>query len=381
MSGIHFASHKGHAARFGTGVSLHGHTLHSRETLDFVHRSTCDTPWLSGFIRKQQAKYRALNGADFDLKRAWWTPPLSARQAWELEKGQIENLGLRPYVSLSDHDTIDGCLQLRLFADLRDEPISVEWTVPFRQTFFHVGAHNVPFDLSAEISQSMAELTARPDEARIARLLEWLGEAPDSLVILNHPLWDESHIGTEAHNECATAFLETFGAFIHALELNGLRPWQENRKVIQLAGHHGLPVISGGDRHGKEPNACINLTNAATFGEFADEIRRDHQSEILFLPQYREPLKMRVLESITDVLVDDPHHAMGWVSWSDRVFCQTEDGGVRSVRELLGEDVSGVVSTLISLMSFVKNRSLRSALRLALADSTDLAITGLPGFD
>ena len=62
---------------FRTGISLHSHTLHSRESMDFIGRVTANTPWLSGAIRKQQAKYRALKGRDLDLRRAWWTPPLS----------------------------------------------------------------------------------------------------------------------------------------------------------------------------------------------------------------------------------------------------------------------------------------------------------------
>ncbi len=33
------------------------------------------------------------------------------------------------------------------------------------------------------------------------------------------------------------------------------------------------PVISGGDRHGCEPNGVINLTAARTFSEFAQEVR------------------------------------------------------------------------------------------------------------
>jgi hypothetical protein len=94
---------------FRTAVSLHSHTLHSRESLDFIGRATADTPWLSGAIRKQMEKYRALKGRDVDLSRAWWTPPLSALQAWRLEKSQIENsLGLDALVSLTDHDNIDA---------------------------------------------------------------------------------------------------------------------------------------------------------------------------------------------------------------------------------------------------------------------------------
>ncbi len=43
--------------RFRAGVSLHSHTLHSRESMHFIGNATANTPWLSGAIRKQREKY------------------------------------------------------------------------------------------------------------------------------------------------------------------------------------------------------------------------------------------------------------------------------------------------------------------------------------
>jgi hypothetical protein len=40
--------------------------------------------------------------------------------------------------------------------------------------------------------------------------------------------------------------------------------------------------------------ACLNFTNAKSFGEFASEIRAGH-STVLFMPQYREPMALRIL--------------------------------------------------------------------------------------
>ncbi len=58
--------------------------------------------------------------------------------------------------------------------------------------------------------------------------------------------------------------------------------------------------IAGGDRHGVEPNANINLTNATTFTEFVHEVRREKKSRVLFMPQYAEPWKHRILQSTID---------------------------------------------------------------------------------
>ena len=375
MNTIQFRWQNHNAASYRTGVSLHSHTLHSHECLDFIGRATKDTPWLSGAIRKQQAKYRAIKGKDLDLRRAWWTPPMSARQAWDLEKGQIEKqLGLAALVSLSDHDTIDGPLHLHVLVAMRDCPISVEWTVPFRQTFFHIGVHNLPVDQATTIMAAMEKFTANPLEAEIAPLLEWFARCPETLVILNHPAWDENHIGETLHRECVTAFLGLYRPYIHAAELNGLRPWKENQKAIQLAAQYSLPVISGGDRHGREPNACLNLTNAATFSEFVEEVRKDGWSNVLFMPQYREPLKVRILENMADILEDDPNHALGWTRWSDRCFYLTDDGVPKSLEDFWKGRFPGVIHRFVQIMGLLKHRRIRYALRHALHENQEFAL-------
>jgi hypothetical protein len=368
-SKVFFQWQKESLPSFRTGVSLHSHTLHSKESLDFIQRATANTPWLSGAIRKQMLKYREVKGRDLDLKRAWWTPPLSGRQAWDLESAQIERLGMDALVSLSDHDNIDACIALHALEEMRECPISIEWSVPFRQTFFHVGVHNLPLYAAVEMTRAMNAFTKTPREAEIAPMLEWLGAAPETLIVLNHPMWDENHIGEAAHTECVTAFLELYRPFLHAAELNGLRPWAENRKAAQLADRFALPLISGGDRHGREPNANINLTNAGTFAEFVAEVRADGWSDILFLPQYREGLKMRILENMCDILEDDPNHARGWVRWSDRVFYRTDEGIDKSLTEFFNGKFPAVVNRFVSLMSLAKHRRIRFALRAALNES------------
>ncbi len=94
-------------------------------------------------------------------------------------------------------------------------------------------------------------------------------------MVLNHPLWDEADIGAHQHRQTLAALLANHGRWIHAIELNGLRSWDENTEAMELARAWQLPAISGGDRHGLEPNANLNLTHAATFAEFVAEIRRE----------------------------------------------------------------------------------------------------------
>jgi hypothetical protein len=257
---------------------------------------------------------------------------------------------------------------------MRHVPISIEWTIPFRRTFFHVGVHNLPAESAKTMTLAMNEFTARPTEARIAPMLEWLGAAPETLVVLNHPMWDENHIGEEGHTECVTAFIEAYKPFLHAVELNGLRPWAENQKAAKLAERFALPIVSGGDRHGREPNANVNLTNAGTFAEFVSEVRRDRWSDLLFLPQYREPLKMRIIENMCDILQDDPNHGKGWVKWSDRVFYLTDENEEKSLNRFWGSRFPNVVNRFVSLAGLARHRRVRSALRVALNEKQEFAL-------
>lgn len=375
-SRVHFHWHeKNLHAKFRTGVSLHSHTLYSRESMDFIGRATANTPWLSGAIRKQREKYRAIKGREVDFKRAWWTPPLSPLHAWKLEKSQMESgLDRDALVSLTDHDNIDAGLHLSMLDETRDCPISVEWTVPYRETFFHLGLHNLPLQEATGIMRDLAAFTANPLETGIAPLLAFLHSIAQTLIVFNHPLWDENHVGASIHRECVDSFLARFGQFIHAFELNGLRPWRENQGVAQLAAAAAFPLISGGDRHGREPNACVNLTNAATFPEFVEEIRRDGWSDVLFMPQYRDPLKLRILQNLCDILENDEHHSMGWTQWSDRVFYLTDEGIEKSLNELWGDKFPAVVNRFVGLMGIVKHRRVLSALKFALTESQEFAL-------
>ena len=79
-------------------------------------------------------------------------------------------------------------------------------------------------------------------------------------------------------------------------------------------------LITGGDRHGVEPNANINLTNAASFTEFVHEIRREKKSNMLFMPQYAEPWKHRILQSAIDAVRHYPEFPQGSRTWDERVY-------------------------------------------------------------
>lgn len=374
-SRVHFSWKDGNRPRFRTGVSLHSHTMLSKETMDFVSRATSRVPWLGAAIRKQEALYYQNTGHKLIMSNAWWTPPLSPGRAWQLEKSQIERLlGCDALVSLSDHDSIEAGVQLHVLEGMRDCPISVEWTVPYRGTFFHIGIHGLPYMDATTIMRSLAEFTREADEQRLDGMLEWLASKDGVLIVMNHPCWDEKGIGVTAHQVQVDQFLASYGRWVHALELNGLRPWNENQRVVALAARVGMPLISGGDRHGVEPNACVNLTNAGTFAEFVEEIRNDGWSDVLFLPQYREPFRMRILDNLFQILQDDPQHSNGWVHWSARVFYLNQFGVVKSLAEIWGNHPPAVVHRFVRLMMLFGHARVRSALRFALSEAEEFAL-------
>ena len=86
---------------------------------------------------------------------------------------------------------------------------------------------------------------------------------------------------------------------------------RESRRHSAGAASGTSCSISGGDRHGIEPNANINLTNATSFTEFVHEIRYEGRSHVLFMPQYAEPWKHRILQSTLDAIRDYPGLSRG----------------------------------------------------------------------
>ena len=338
--------------RFRTGVSLHSHTLHSREYLDFVYKAARRVPALAAAIRQGKRRYARNHTQPLDFSRAWWTPPLAPHDAFELERDQIRSLGLDALVSLTDHDDIEAPVSLQVIEECRQVPIALEWTVPFGPTFFHLGVHNLAPAEARMFFDEMAAYRKNPSDARLADLLSELAARPRTLIVFNHPMWDETGIGREAHVEYARAFLRRYGQHLHAMELNGLRPWRENRDVLAFAAGMGVPLISGGDRHTLEPNALINLTNAGTFSEFVEEVRAGW-SDLLILNQYRQSFELRILHGIVDALRTYERHANGWKRWSDRTFYACDDGRVRPLTELFGGGMPLPVRVFLGAMRFL----------------------------
>ncbi len=365
---------------FTAAVSLHSHTSQSRETLDFIAELATDWGVLQPLMRWAERRCMKTAGIRPDYARSYWTPPLTPRLAFDLERQQIEGkLQLPAMVSLTDHDDIQAPLLLRSLASARQIPVSLEWTVPYgaltAQTAFHLGIHNLPSAAAAEWMRRMAEFTAIPLVERPAKLLTGmlaeLDELPGVLIVFNHPLWDLYRIGGEKHRYLVNDFLAVHGQFCHAIELNGLRTWDENRAVATLAAQWNQLLISGGDRHGTEPNANVNLTRAASFTAFVNEVRRERQSHVLFMPQYAEPWRQRILNSTLDAIRNYPDFPEGSRRWDERVFHPDAEGNTRALCELWSDGRAPVyIGAVLSFVRMLGAAPLSSGLRLAWNDGT-----------
>lgn len=362
---VYFLPADGSVTRaFRTGVSLHSHTEHSRERLGDLPRYLERMPVIAQFLQWERNRYRAGTGRTLDFSRAYWRGPLCARSAYEVERLQIERLGLQSVVSLTDHDTIQAGMLLQSGRATGEIPVSVEWTVPYEQAYFHLGIHNLDPDGAVSWMQALANYSRGPEPAALGQLLEALDGDPGVLVVLNHPLWDMAGIGLGQTIALVRKFLRIYGRHIHALEMNGLRSWQENLGAVSLAKESDHPVVAGGDRHGLEPNATINLTRAATFNEFATEIRVERSSDIIFLPQYKEPLAFRHLLCAWDAVREHPQFVEKQ-RWVARVFVLCDDGIERPLSVVWPKGAPVWIEPCLNVVGLLASPPVRTAVRLA----------------
>ncbi len=362
------------AQAYSTAVSLHSHTNQSKETLDFLANLGNQYPLLRPLITRSERRSREWHATPVNYAAAYWTPPLTPKLAFDLESSQIaEKLGLMPLVSITDHDTIAAPMLLRTVASARHIPVSVEWSVPCGgDQSFHLGIHNLPSDQGAVWMKTFEQYTAHPHENRLTEILAALHQLPNVLIVFNHPMWDLYLIGADKAMQRVQDFLRANHEYVHAFELNGLRDWKENRAVKRLAQQWNKLLISGGDRHGMEPNANVNLTSAGSFTEFVHEIRYEGRSHVLFMPQYAQPWKHRILQSTLDAIRDYPDFPQGSREWDERVYHPDVNGVPRPLRELWpGGSAPAWMSFIIRAVRLMGSQPVSGGLRLAWSESQE----------
>jgi hypothetical protein len=364
------------AGKYRTAVSLHSHTNHSKESLLFIPAFAEKWPLLRWALNEQSKK----SVRPVDISQAYWTPPLTPNLAFQLESNQIEvDLELMSLVSLTDHDSIAAPGALRQLPDAVQIPFAVEWSVPFEGAVFHLGVHNLPESQAQLIMDDLAAFTRNPSTPRLIEILAALHQFPEVLIVFNHPLWDQHRLAESTFLRILDRFLQSYVEFLHAFELNAMRAWTENEGVIQLAAVWQRPLISGGDRHGCEPSGALNLTRAASFSDFVGEIRLERLSHIVFMPQYAEPLGIRFMQTVIDVIRDYPEHPAGSRRWDERVFHMDFQTGYYRPLSALWKAPPSYLGRIFSVIRMVENASVRHALNFTFRGNSELRqASGIP---
>ena len=356
---------------YQSGVSLHSHTSMSIESLMFIHKMFVFAPGIRQVFEHYDRKSRS-KGFKLDFVSAHWRPPLLPKMAYDVEWKQVHEIGLKPLISITDHDTIEAPMLLRTVQSSRHIPVSVEWTVPFGVTEFHIGVHNLPSADGQAWMKLFEAYTQAPGEEKLFRMLRELDDVPGVLLVLNHPIWDLHKVGHDVHMREVLRFLDEIGNCIHALELNGLRSTRENHAVVQLARETGYLLIGGGDRHSLEPNANINLTMARNFREFVNEIRVERRSHVLFMGQYAKPWEQRILHSTLDAVTDFPEFIEGWRRWDDRAFHPDRHGEMRPLSQLWPDGQGPLpLRAAIQFVRMARSRTFTKSFSLAFRGTHD----------
>ncbi|MFZ1085447.1 MAG: hypothetical protein WAN35_10815 [Terracidiphilus sp.] len=273
------------AQEFPFAVSLHNHSQHSIENMAFLNEVV-----KLGFMRPWRgilqlafglAAIQNLNYADI-----FYRSPLTVEDVFTTESSSATALGFHGvHLGITDHDEVSGSVELaRLHPEeAHRNPLGEEISIRFDDYLFHLGVTGLP---AAGIEQLHADLQAAAKENRIDDLFEML-RATDALVVFNHPLvpWGKDH----GRKIPAEELLTQYGWAIHALEYNGMRSREENDRVLALAEHARKPVIGGGDSHLLLASSVLALTHAATFAEFAAEVKDGHGTALL-TPTFFAPL-------------------------------------------------------------------------------------------
>ena len=93
-------------------------------------------------------------------------------------------------------------MQLQILQRPDAIPVSVEWTVPFRDTYFHVGLHNLPPRKARAMMGEMERLTARPEPRRLPEMLASFHADRHCLIVpAGHTAWH-----TSGHEYAASVF-------------------------------------------------------------------------------------------------------------------------------------------------------------------------------
>lgn len=165
------------------------------------------------------------------------------------------------YVTLTDHDTIDGCLALlERRGDLPDFIIGEEVSVAFPEdgTVVHVNV----FDINEAQHREIQRLGGN-----IYHLVDYLRRI-GKLYVINHLTWTKQHRVLDRRK--IEIMLDLFPVFE---ALNGTRGYAHNAFAWHVAHAHGKALVAGSDSHTHRVGTTYTLSAGETRGELLANLR------------------------------------------------------------------------------------------------------------
>jgi len=188
-----------------------------------------------------------------------WHPLCTPEALYDLAKERGMD-----FVTITDHDTIDGCKALvDRRGPLRDFVFGEEVSVSFPEdgTIIHVNVYDINEEQHREIQRL---------RDNIYDLVAYLRRI-DKLYVLNHMTW------TEQHRVLTTWQIEAMMQLFDVFEgLNGARSYMHNGFVWQATAEHDKVLVGGSDSHTYRVGTTYTRTQGATAGELMANIRAGH---------------------------------------------------------------------------------------------------------
>lgn len=258
--------------QFRSAVSLHNHSCHSVERLAALNRVV-----KLGFMRPLSGTLQRAFGlggiSNLNYGDIVYNPPYTPEDVYRMESFGVAPLGFEDIqFAITDHDEyIGGVRLLEKRPDLVGRVgIGEELSVRFQGHLFHLGLVGLE---TRGIDETHETIQASARTGRLDDLFETLN-ASGCLVILNHPLvyWGAGGMeGIPVAN-----LLNRYGWAIHALEFNGMRPAEENQRVLDLARDWRKPAVGGGDSHLLVPSSVVCVSQTSSIASFISEVKDGH---------------------------------------------------------------------------------------------------------
>ena len=219
-------------------------------------------------------RWSRLNGQRIDLhchstfsdESIRWLPGWMAFRPL-LEPEELYDLAKRrgmDFVTITDHDTIDGCKALLdRRGERRDFVVGEEVTARFPEdgTVIHVNVFDIDEDQHAEIQRL---------RGNVYDLVDYMTKA-DRLFVLNHMTWTGQHRPLRTWQ--IEVMLDLFGVFEG---LNGTRSYAHNAFTRHVTQGRGKVLVAGSDSHTNRVGTSYTLSAGETVADLTASIRAGH---------------------------------------------------------------------------------------------------------